>query len=97
MEMPQRIASWRFPVIEHLDHLNRPLIVMSDHADPVLQAEATRNRGAFLEEPIDVDHLLRLIAWMLAARPAGRRHSNPMRSFSPRGGCPEPKPSDAQH
>jgi DNA-binding NtrC family response regulator len=44
-------------IIEHPDHPNRPLIVTSGHADPVLQAEATKNRAVFLEKPIDSDRL----------------------------------------
>lgn len=59
-------------VMEHLDHPSRPLIVMSGHADPVLQAEAAKQSAVFLEKPIDVDQLLRLIARMLAARRTAR-------------------------
>jgi DNA-binding NtrC family response regulator len=68
-------------IIEHLDHPNRPLIVMSGHADPVLQAEATNNGAVFIEKPIEVDQLLRLIVWMLAARRSDLRHANAVRAL----------------
>jgi DNA-binding NtrC family response regulator len=63
-------------IIEHLDHPSRPLIVMSGHPDPALQAEATKQSAVFLEKPIEVDHLLRLIASMLAPRRTARMDRN---------------------
>jgi two-component system response regulator RegA len=55
-------------VIEHVDHPSRPLIVMSGHLDPVLQADAANLGATFVEKPFDGDQLLRLIEWMLVQR-----------------------------
>ena len=63
-------------IIEHLDHPSRPLIVMSGHADPALQAEATKQSAVFLEKPIEEGHLLGLIESMLAQRRAARTDRN---------------------
>jgi FixJ family two-component response regulator len=53
---------------ERVSHPTRPVIIISDHEDPVLEAEAKRLGAHFLEKPIEPTLLLTTIEQMLAER-----------------------------
>jgi len=46
---------------ERINHPNRPVIVMTGHVDPVLEAEARRYGAEFVEKPIQPDRLIAMI------------------------------------
>lgn len=48
-------------VRERVNHPHRPVIVMSGHSDPVLEAEARRHGAEFVEKPLQPSRLIELI------------------------------------
>jgi two-component system response regulator GlrR len=54
-------------VRERVNHPGRPVIVMTGHSDPVLEAEARRHGAEFLEKPLHPSTLLELVRRMTPA------------------------------
>lgn len=52
-------------VRERVNHPGRPVIVMTGHSDPVLEAEARRQGAEFIEKPLQPARLLEMIRRML--------------------------------
>lgn len=61
-------------VRERVNHPGRPVIVMTGHSDPVLEAEARRHGAAFVEKPVHPSSLLQLVQRMMPAPPPGETH-----------------------
>jgi DNA-binding NtrC family response regulator len=55
-------------VRSRVDHPSRPVIVMTGHADPVLEAEARRHGAEFVEKPLQPSRLIELIQRMAPAQ-----------------------------
>jgi two-component system response regulator GlrR len=51
-------------VRERVNHPGRPVIVMTGHSDPVLEAEARRHGAEFVEKPLHPARLIELIRRM---------------------------------
>lgn len=51
-------------VRERVNHPGRPVIVMTGHSDPVLEAEARRHGAEFVEKPLHPSRLIELIRRM---------------------------------
>ncbi|MGH9345654.1 MAG: response regulator [Vicinamibacterales bacterium] len=58
-------------VRERVNHPGRPVIVMTGHADPVLEAEARRHGAEFVEKPLQPSRLIELIRRLTPAKNAG--------------------------
>jgi DNA-binding NtrC family response regulator len=56
-------------VRERVNHPGRPVIVMTGHSDPVLEAEARRQGAEFVEKPLHLARLIELIDRMTPATP----------------------------
>ena len=54
-------------VRERVNHPGRPVIVMTGHADPVLEAEARRHGAEFVEKPLHPSRLIEMIKRMAPA------------------------------
>jgi DNA-binding NtrC family response regulator len=61
-------------VRSRVDHPDRPVIVMTGHADPVLEAEARRHGAEFVEKPLHPGRLIEMIRRM-----APTQHDNSAR------------------
>ena len=48
-------------VRERVNHPGRPVIVMTGHSDPVLEAEARRHGADFIEKPLQPGRLIDMI------------------------------------
>lgn len=59
---------------QRVSHPTRPIIVINEHLDPVLEAEAKRLGAQFLEKPIEPKLLLRTIAHLLEERDVSGEH-----------------------
>lgn len=55
-------------VRERVNHPGRPVIVMTGHSDPVLEAEARRHGAEFVEKPLHLASLIDLIERMKPTR-----------------------------
>lgn len=51
-------------VRERVNHPGRPVIVMTGHSDPVLEAEARRHGAEFVEKPLHPSRLIDMIKRM---------------------------------
>jgi DNA-binding NtrC family response regulator len=51
-------------VRERVNHPGRPVIVMTGHSDPVLEAEARRHGAEFVEKPLHPSRLIEMIQRM---------------------------------
>lgn len=51
-------------VRERVNHPGRPVIVMTGHSDPVLEAEARRHGAEFVEKPLHPARLIEMIKRM---------------------------------
>jgi DNA-binding NtrC family response regulator len=51
-------------VRERVNHPGRPVIVMTGHSDPVLEAEARRHGAEFVEKPLHPARLIEMIQRM---------------------------------
>jgi DNA-binding NtrC family response regulator len=58
-----------------LDHPHRPVIVMTGHSDPVLEAEARRHGAEFVEKPLHPARLIEMIRRMAPTKNGGPRVS----------------------
>jgi len=58
-------------VRERANHPGRPVIVMTGHSDPVLEAEARRLGAEFVEKPLHPARLIEIISRMMPARTNG--------------------------
>lgn len=69
---------------QSISHPTRPIILISGHADPVLEAEAKRLGTEFLTKPIEPSLLLKAIERLLAQRQSSgeRRWHPPERRFA---------------
>jgi DNA-binding response OmpR family regulator len=56
-------------VRERVNHPGRPVIVMTGHSDPVLEAEARRHGAEFVEKPLHPARLIELVRRLLPPRP----------------------------
>jgi DNA-binding NtrC family response regulator len=56
-------------VRSRIEHPGRPVIVMTGHADPVLEAEAHRYGAEFLEKPLGASRLIEMVGRLSAAKP----------------------------
>jgi two-component system, NtrC family, response regulator GlrR len=54
-------------VRERVNHPGRPVIVMTGHSDPVLEAEARRHGAEFVEKPLHPSRLIEMIQRMAPA------------------------------
>jgi two-component system response regulator GlrR len=61
-------------VRERVNHPGRPVIVMTGHSDPVLEAEARRHGAEFVEKPLHPARLIELIRRMTPPAPDGSTH-----------------------
>ena len=62
-------------VRSRLEHPHRPVIVMTGHSDPVLEAEARRHGAEFVEKPLHPARLIEMIKRMSPARDGGSQAS----------------------
>jgi DNA-binding NtrC family response regulator len=56
-------------VRERVNHPGRPVIVMTGHSDPVLEAEARRHGAEFVEKPLHPSRLIEMIKRMAPGAP----------------------------
>jgi DNA-binding NtrC family response regulator len=61
-------------VRERVNHPKRPVIVMTGHSDPVLEAEARRNGAEFVEKPLQPSRLIEMIRRMVPTKEAEDAH-----------------------
>jgi two-component system, NtrC family, response regulator GlrR len=61
-------------VRERVNHPSRPVIVMTGHSDPVLEAEARRHGAEFVEKPLHPSRLIEMIRRMTPDRAANDGH-----------------------
>ncbi len=61
-------------VRERVNHPGRPVIVMTGHSDPVLEAEARRHGAEFVEKPLHPSRLIEMIRRMTPERGANDGH-----------------------
>ena len=59
-------------VRERVNHPGRPVIVMTGHSDPVLEAEARRQGAEFVEKPLQPTSLIELIDRLAPTTPRDR-------------------------
>src|SRR5919106_2738347 len=58
-------------VRERVNHPGRPVIVMTGHSDPVLEAEARRHGAEFVEKPLHPSRLIDMIRRMAPSKYGG--------------------------
>jgi len=58
-------------VRSRLEHPHRPVIVMTGHSDPVLEAEARRHGAEFVEKPLHPSRLIEMIRRMAPSKDGG--------------------------
>lgn len=61
-------------VRSRVDHPDRPVIVMTGHSDPVLEAEARRHGAEFVEKPLSPGRLIDMIRRMTPQTDGGNVH-----------------------
>jgi DNA-binding NtrC family response regulator len=61
-------------VRSRVNHPHRPVIVMTGHSDPVLEAEARRHGAEFVEKPLHPGRLLEMIQRMAPTPNGDRAH-----------------------
>jgi DNA-binding NtrC family response regulator len=61
-------------VRERVNHPGRPVIVMTGHSDPVLEAEARRHGAEFVEKPLHPSRLIELIERMAPTKSDDHHH-----------------------
>jgi DNA-binding response OmpR family regulator len=58
-------------VRSRLEYPHRPVIVMTGHSDPVLEAEARRHGAEFVEKPLHPSRLIEMILRMTPSKDGG--------------------------
>jgi DNA-binding NtrC family response regulator len=61
-------------VRERVNHPGRPVIVMTGHSDPVLEAEARRHGAEFIEKPLHPSRLIEMIQRMAPTKSDDDHH-----------------------